>query len=233
MRQRPPKKSGSQKTSTIVAANEAAVAGWKQRIVGEMAAQKLSQRKLAQLSNLGSTSIRHIVNQADTISLETAKRIANALNVPIGYVTAGIKGNVEGLESGTVKVLNVERPDGSKEDALDAGRAQVAVVAGGRMPPELRALRVVDNSMNGTSLNGATDPAMQLQKGDVIIWSPDLKAAPGQLAVVRHQSQLLCRLLMETETGLHAVPLSPAFVRTSVKPADVMGSVLQIVKDLL
>lgn len=63
---------------------------WKQRILDEMQAQGLSQRRLAKKSKLGSTSIRHILLKAGTISLETCIKVATALGCTPEYIAFGL-----------------------------------------------------------------------------------------------------------------------------------------------
>jgi len=225
-----PIKKGALKSSKVTEANEIAAAGWKERIIEEMKSQRLSQRKLAQLSGLGSTSIRHLCNDASTVSLETAKRIANALNMPLSYVTAGVKGQVEGLDGGSVRVLTVQRPDGKEEDALDYRVNHVAVMGGGA---DLKALRITDNSMSGFGMNGHTDPGTYVSKGDVVVYSEAIKPAPGELAVVRLSGGLSVRLLSESEGAkIQAVPLNASFVRQTLTASQVVGRVLLVHRDL-
>lgn len=233
MKSKPMKKTAA-KPSRIVEANEKAAAGWKDRIVEEMKNQRLSQRKLAELSGLGATSIRHLVVQAETISLESARRIANALNQPISYITAGVKGQVEGLDQGTVRVLAVDRPDGQQEDALDVRRGHVAVIMGYGLPNDLHALRVTDSAMTIHGVNGHADPATQLTKGDVVIYAPESTPAPGELTVVRLGQSLVPRILVQTEDGKYqALALNASFSRAAVGAQQIVGRVVQIVRNVL
>ena len=231
-------KSKPQKTtklSKLEEQNNAAAAGWRERIKAEMGKQRLSQRKLSQMASLGPTSTRHILTQAETVTLETMRRLANALNVPFAQLVAGVTGVVESEEGDThrrVRLLKIHLPGDDHEKASSAEHG-VVPVAIANMPERLYALKVTDTSMEPFGANEPPPSEAIVLKGDIIVWSSDAKPSPGELAVFRLGSGLCCRMLAQAEDGkMQAVPLNSSFVRASVSAGQVVGRVLLVHRDL-
>jgi SOS-response transcriptional repressor LexA len=212
----------------IAVANNKAVAGWKVRISEQLSKQRLSQRKLASLSGLGSTSIRHLLTEADTVTLETMRRIANALNQPIYYMTAGVTNVVDGDDSEIkrrIRLLPVAFPTDDPDKVPDERPRLPAALAG--RPDKIYALKVTTGAMRPDRQNEPIAADEIVLPGDVVLWSPALAGEPGQLVVARISGQLSVRKLVMTDEGkLQLVAWNSAFGRLFVKPADILGRVL-------
>lgn len=233
MRQKPEKKGTPH--SRITHANDTAIAGWKDRILSEMEKQDLSQRGLSLKANLGPTSVRHLLTQADTMTLETARRIANALNVPIAYLTAGVLHSVEGggdAAGRRVRLLQVHLPHEDPAKAPPADRGVVAIPAA-NLPDKLYAMKITNAAMRVVGTNGDVSPDQIVLPGDVVLWSPQATPEPGSLVVARIGDVLACRQLALTDENKHQlVAWNSAFGRVIAKPSEILGRVLAIQREL-
>jgi len=67
----------------IMERNLRAISEWKDRIAEAMKEQRYSQRALSARAGLGVTSLRYLINDAQTISLDTAAMLASALGLDV------------------------------------------------------------------------------------------------------------------------------------------------------
>jgi hypothetical protein len=58
--------------------------------VEEMRRQKLSMRKLSLKAGLGGTTLKYLLQNADTLTIDTMCRIAAALGLCVVYLTYGV-----------------------------------------------------------------------------------------------------------------------------------------------
>ena len=83
-------KSDGTVSKELIAENEMMAREWKNRIMEEMRRQKLTMKQLSLRAGLGSTTVQYILRHCDTASLDTLRRLANALGVCIVYLTFGV-----------------------------------------------------------------------------------------------------------------------------------------------
>ena len=163
--------------------NDKLVAGWRDRIEKTMKAERLSMRKLGILAGLGSTTIRHTLTQAETITLDSLRRIANAMGTSVVYLSFGV-GAVEGggdVARG-VRVLPIFGPDDAHKDVPDVDRGYVAVPQA-KYPADTKALLVTNTAMTVEGMNAPVPPACVVLQGDVVLFAPSQRAQPGGLCV--------------------------------------------------
>ena len=220
------------KESSITRENDRQAATWQERIRNVMAEQGMSQRKLAKLAGLGSTSVRHAVSKADTITIETLRRIANAMNVPLAYLTTGSAVTIDDhgeTDPSMPKSIIVLPIHGMHEvPGYDYGRGYAYVDARsvGMLP---FALEVGDNSMVGTGSNYQPDPADIVLPGDVVIYDMDADPEPGLLVIVDTgdsvRPKYVVRMLEYDDGEYYAAALTRSFGRHHVSLEDVVGVV--------
>lgn len=223
---------GVTKESSITRENDRQAETWQDRLRMSMRTAGMSQRKLARLANLGSTSVRHAVTKADTITIETLRRMANALNVPLGYLVTGSATVVEdfGDENPSLPkhVLLLPIHGMHEVPGADYDRGYVAADArtAGDMP---FALEQGDNSMVGIGSNYAPDPHDIVLQGDVVVYDTDATPEPGVLVVVNMgdsvRPKYSCRLLEWDEGEFYAAALTRSFGRSAIAPEEVVGVV--------
>jgi hypothetical protein len=91
----------------LIAENDQIVTGWKNRIREELRQQKLTMKQLSRKAGLGDTTVQYILRHCDTASLETLRRLANALGICVVYLTYGVHRVVAPSEAGRpMKPLN-------------------------------------------------------------------------------------------------------------------------------
>lgn len=228
MRNKPERK--STKLSKLAIANNAAASGWKDRIKGELKDQKLSQRKLSGMAGMGPTSIRHLLTDADTITLETLRRLSNALNKPLHYMATGVRSAVEGddNEMRRVRTLPIRLPQEDHTRPAEDDHGVIALAVAG-LPDSLYALRISDTSMRPDGLNLLPQAEEVLLPGDEVVWSPDLTPGPGELVVARLNNSLCVRKLVLSDAGEYQLfANNVAFGRVTVRPASILGQVVLV-----
>ena len=217
------------KDSAITRENDRQAGSWQSRIREVMVTKGMSQRKLARLAGLGSTSVRHAVTKADTITIESMRRIANAMNVPLAYLATGTAVVVEDQSETSPdmpkQIIILPVHGAHEEPGLDHGRGSVAVSAWdvGTAP---YALEMGDNSMVGTGSNYPPDPADVVLAEDVVIYDTDTPAEPGMLVVVDTGApKYTVRLLEYDEGDYYAAALTRSYGRIPIELDDVLGVV--------
>lgn len=215
------------KQSALEKENIKLVAGWRDRIKDAMKGQRVSQRKLAQLAGLGTTSIRHLLLHADTTTLHTLLKIANALNLPVGYLATGQtvkvddRAQVDPKINRTIKILPLLNDD------------DFVVVSGSTLPDDLEAMVVKTHAMVAFGNNEPVDAADQISAGDVVVFSPSTAPAIGDAFVceVPPSGDLDVRVLtMNDENMLVALAYDTRHGRFQIPQSKARGKVLQVVR---
>lgn len=214
-------KKAVKKTSLLHIQNAAMTEGWRERVEDEMKKQRMSQRRLATEAGLGSTTVRHVLKVADTTTLSTLERIANALNVPVQYLSAGIRDSVDRPDEMSpqhIKLISVGEGDNER----------IVAVVGRAARRDSDAIMITDHAMQNYGNNEIVDPSLVLNPGDVAIFAYDESPMPGQLAVVSVKGGVAVRLLAENDEGEKlAVALNANFARVRLQDSDVIGAVLE------
>jgi len=214
--------------------------GFQKRISDELAARKMSMRKLSAAAGLGATTIRNCIEVADTISLDTAIKIANALNIPVKALLLGerviIKG-ADGLGDQRVRIVGIsERTAGV--DHPPSGDRGVALLQERGLPDQVRAFRMGDSSMLERGQNEPIPASLVVAKDDVVVWAPGKGYTPGALAVVResygNKPGLTVRRIVVSDLGeMSAAANDIDFGRQPVSESAVLGAVIAIQRPLL
>lgn len=219
-------------STDITNKNDQQVAGWKDRIQYEMKQKRLSQRKLSGMAGLGATTLRYIMSNADTINVETAHMIANALNIPVKQILTGERIIIE--QGGDIqRRISVLRVDDRSDATLQHG--VVAIVLDSSKHKDMKAFLQDDRSMEARG-NNAPIPADQvIAMGDVVVWSAEVAPKPGSLVVVHEPgdegSKRLCvRRLVVSDDGAHQAAANNAdFGRVALKKKP-LGTVLSVTR---
>lgn len=212
---------------------------WRIRVKEVMQAKKLSQRKLAEQADLGSTTIRHLLSKAETVSIETLKRICDAVDVPLQYVlgdSSGILTDMTERDPFVPKrflVLPVHKSD--EKPGTDNGHDYIAMCEKdvGAMA---YALEMSDRSMEGTGSNFALNPAHVIMQGDAVVYRPAESANIGDLVVLdisqTGKPKYSVRILEAgSEAGEYiASSTTPGFSVMSVSLDKVVGVVLCVLR---
>jgi SOS-response transcriptional repressor LexA len=227
-----PRRERKFKPSEIVAQNEQMVGGWKGRLVELMRERGLSQRQLSDASDLGSSTVRHLVVKAETLTLETALRLANTLDVSIAYLLFGVRSSVEGgdaLPGQRVHLIGVAMPD-DEPKAMPTGEHGVVSVTTSQVDGGiLHALKIANDAMAPVGPVGMIQPDKVLLSGDVVVWSETLPEV-GQLCIARvnmsGRTQTVCRLLTINDQGAHFLAANNvSFGRLPIDSSSPDGSV--------
>lgn len=224
----------SQKTSgesKVTLANNRYVSGWKARIRAKLEETSMSQRALGAKAGLGPTSIRSILTDAETTTLETLRRIANAFNMSVVELAFGVNG-VEG-DASNVRLVRLHSHEDCAAGSPSEPRGAIAVV-GAKADQELKALAVETESMEPIQANDQVPPAKVVLRGDVVVWAQGQSASPGELCVVKlPNGRCDVRMLAQNDHGdLQAVAHNGLVGRSKVKPADILGPVVGIMRSL-
>jgi len=215
------------KVSNLERENIKLVSGWRDRIKDSMKAKRVSQRKLAQIAGMGTTSIRHILMHADTTTLHTLLRIANALDLPIGYLATGQtvsvddKANLDPKINRTIRILPLLNDD------------DFVVVSGATLPDDLQAMVVKTHAMVAFGSNEAVDASDQISAGDIVAFSPSTVPSIGDAFVceVPPSGQLDVRCLsMNDENMLVALAYDVRHGRFEISKTHAKRKILQVIR---
>lgn len=231
MARKSPTERTERKSATEIA-NDKAVAGWQERIQAEMDRQRFSMRALSSKAELGATTVRHVLTQANDIGLDTMRRLANALNVPVVYLAVGARGVIEGDAGTNIKLIPVLTHDDVKlgRRPQDNQHGVVAVQSRG-YPEDVAAMIVQTHAMKPEGLNHTPPPQCTVLFGDVILWSPSTKPHPGDLVLARGVGRvgLALRRLGPIEDGVAALlSLNHLYPHLKCPVKDVMGTVVAV-----
>jgi transcriptional regulator with XRE-family HTH domain len=222
------KASGESKTAHL---NNRYVSGWKSRIRAKLEEQQMSQRALGAKAGLGPTSIRSILTDAETTTLETLRRIANAFNMSVVELAFGVQG-VEG-EASNVRLAKIYSHDDAHVAVPIEHRGSVALV-GVKGEQEIRALAVETEAMEPVQANENVPPAKVIMRGDIVVWAQGQPVSPGELCVVKLPGgRCDVRMLAQNDHGeLQAVAHNGLVGRSKVKAGDLLGPVISVVRAL-
>ena len=190
--------------------------GWQTRIEAIRKERGLSQRKLAKLAGLGPTSVRKMVSGKGTITLDSARRLAHALNAPLNYILVGQGCRVDDTSGKRrhIRILEVLGPTDviGKPPAKDLGYVAIDAKS---YPHGTFALRISDESMNGTGMNELIPVENILLPGDVVLFSTECDVTPGHLVIAPIRVQqgrgvcLSARRLEIDDEGFVSAPQGP------------------------
>lgn len=219
--------------------NLSETAGWQERLVDYIKERGMSQRGLAGASGLGATTVRYLVSDAETLSLDTAREISNALNIPVKFLLTGerIILDTDGdLGEQRIKVIGVS----SSYDPVDkvpTGEHGVVAIKVSDAKAHMKAFKMQDASMHERGQNESISPDAVVANGDIVVWSKDEEWGAGSLVVVSEVyskgKRLTVRRLTLNDSGdMQASANDVDFGRVNVKPSDVLGAVVFVQRSL-
>ena len=210
---------------------------WKDRIRAEIKAQKRSQRSVSLAAGLGHSSLRYLLTNADTLSLDTAQKLADTLGVSVKEILTGEKARVKAdKDLGRVGVRLV----GIREPVYrPTGDPEGFVAVPERLCPEItHAFRQHDSSMVDRGNNMPPDPETVVLKDDIVVWSPEKEPEAGKLAIVGdvgphgRTGRLTVRTLSMESGRWQAIANDTSHGRQNLDiDFDVAGGVIAIVRD--
>ena len=156
---------------------------WKKRIRAEVKRQGRSLRSVSTAAGLGHSSLRYLLTNADTLSLETARGIALALGVSVKELLTGEAQSVVAdgdLGRVGVKLVGIREPSFAPRGEPDGFAALPLRLCDGNT----LAFRMPDNSMQPFGLNMPPPERDIVCKDDIVIWSTGTPIHAGKLAVV-------------------------------------------------
>lgn len=216
----------------IFGVNAKAVGGWKERVRAEMEAQGLSRRALAGKAGLGAASMNYLLNEAATLSLETASQIASALGLSVKEIVTGERVIIETDDDIGRLHLRLVKVADSDIKVRDAHGVVALPMAGLGAMRDVRAFRQSDLSMIERGQNEPVPDTMIVSHGDIVIWSPEAKPQPGTLVVLHEKvgrdQFLAVRRLVRSGDDFQAAANNADYGRRDIKLADVLGSVVGI-----
>jgi transcriptional regulator with XRE-family HTH domain len=205
---------------------------WRPAIKAVMKRRNLSAPTLGEKAGLCKTTVQHLLNEAQTITVECLRRIANATETPLSYFVTGHAVEVVDLTSvdrSTIKdirILPLHLSD--EEPGTDNGHGIVALAAAD-FGPVVHALVQPDNSMAGTDTDPAPPAADLVLAGDTVVYERGRSTNPGDLVVVDVSSgrgKLAVRRLEFGDDGdYYANALSQGFDDLKIDLGMILGKV--------
>ena len=211
---------------------------WQTKLRETLKKRRLSQRALAEKAGMGSTSIRHMVSKAHTVTLESLKRISDAVDLPLSYFVTGNTYLTLDMGVGEDDVIHKifvlpifgprDNPPGENHGKgwvsvpeKDAGVAPYAFQSG-------------DNSMAG---EGANYPVSYLQcigPQDVCVFDAQLAPTPGQTILANlgtpKEPIWAARVYEEDGDEMFASALSRSFGRKCIQADEIFGTLATVVR---
>lgn len=205
----------------------------KARVLQQLENQKLSMRALSAKAELGNNATRHFLKQAGDVSLINLFKMAKALGTPPGWLITGQHAIYDSETSMplNVRLLFVFTCHDIEDEFPNVDNGYIAV-EGSKYPADSKAMLVESSAMNGEGTNEHIPPEALVISGDVVIFSRSQQAMPGQLVVAQMKAGAVVRKLAESDGGLQLVASNANFARSNVKPSDVLGPVLCVVRKM-
>src|SRR5581483_5389721 len=173
----PPRKKMSKREARPAPAseNQRLVGGWRDRLKMAMDKRNVSQRRLSQDSGLGPTTVRHLILQANTVSLDTCARLADGLGISVTWLMTGQHGVSDSTGNGDPKVVRA-LPIWTSMDVERAEPAggEFVAVRSADYPADVRALRVPDQGLIPEGANLPPPPETILASGDIVLFTRTL-----------------------------------------------------------
>ena len=212
--------------------NDKMVQGWRDRLIGEMGRQRLSQRGLGAAAKLGSTTVRHLVTSANDISLDTLRKLSNALGVTVVWLSTGAHAvwspNESDARPRSVRIVPVSSSNDTDPSSPEVDRGYVAV-PDVKTPPDARAMLVQNAAMRSEGINAPIAPEHVVLPGDVVIYAKSAEPEIGELVVASTlNGRVVRRLAMNDDGQMELHPNNSSFPRVVVKKQDLVGAVLAV-----
>lgn len=206
---------------------------WKGKLKHMLKTKRMSQRALAEKAGLGSTSIRHMVNKADTVTVESLKRVADAVDMPLTYFISGNAFVVQDMAgedlvtASKIFVLPIHGPHDEPGESHGHGFVTIPEKQAGTAP---FAFQSGDGSMLATGANYPVDPLTVIAGTDVVIYDANTKPSPGSQVVVDISDDgedpiWAVRVLEQDDEQWYAAALSRSHGRKRIDKGKVVGTV--------
>lgn len=221
---------------SLEAQNNLACSGWQGRLKKMMVVRNMSQRRLGAEAGLGNAAVNFMVNRGNTTELDTLRRLANVLNVPVVWLATGAPSVIgpvpDDPDLGTIRYMPVfTSVDVEREKPVEDNGA--IALTSGRHLMQAKALIISDVSMQNEGTNQPVPPQKVVCESDIVVFAVGMKPEIGELVVARSPRGAVCRLLVQNERGeLQLVANNAAFARTTVKESDILGPVIGLHRTL-
>jgi len=230
----PPRKKMSKREARPAPAseNQRLVGGWRDRLKMAMDKRNVSQRRLSQDSGLGPTTVRHLILQANTVSLDTCARLADGLGISVTWLMTGQHGVSDSTGNGDPKVVRA-LPIWTSMDVERAEPAggEFVAVRSADYPADVRALRVPDQGLIPEGANLPPPPETILASGDIVLFTRTLQPDSGRLVVALAQRGAVVRRASYREDGrVDLLSNHHLFPKVTVEPKKILGVVIGLMR---
>ena len=208
--------------------NQRMVAQWRERLEQAMERKGISQRHAGQLSKLGTTSVRHMLEEATgDARLSSLVALADGLGVSFAWLVTGRHvAQLEGVDDGAPRAARILQIWTAVDYGRDApiGDDFVAVMAKD-FPADARAMEVPDSSMVPEGQNQAPVPESMVAKGDIVIVSPSGRWDTGKLVAAHGPRGILIRLASYRDDGkVDLIATHHLFPKITIDAKRIIGS---------